>query len=121
LPEIVLAKLAGHALEPDQRGDSRGPQPAHQLVDGALAPAIRVLLAKPAQDLNAGQRAVFAQPALDQPRPRRRDRRSADPPRLNQCSGLARGDRRLVLDAPDAADGNIGGCGDGPLGHARCA
>src|SRR5262249_14227035 len=44
LAEVVLAELAGHALEPHQRGDDRGSQPAHELVDRALAAAIRLLV-----------------------------------------------------------------------------
>ncbi len=120
LPEIVLAELARHALESDQRGHGRRPQPAHQFVDGTLAAAILVLLAQPAEDLNARQRVIFPQPGLDPPRPWRGDRRSADPPGCDQGGGLARGDRGLVFDAPHAPDGDVGGRGDSSLGHVRC-
>src|SRR5438552_11824688 len=68
--EVVLAKLAGHAFEADERGYGHRPQPPDELVERALAAAIAVLLLQPAHDLPARQRAVLLQPTGDRLRRR---------------------------------------------------
>ena len=121
MPEVVLTEFPRHALEAHQRRDTRGPHSPHQFVDGTLAPTVAVLLAEPAQDLEAGQGALLAQLGRHLLRPAGRDRRPPDVPRLDQRGGLAGRHRDLALDPPDAPDRRIGPRTDGSVAHLCCA
>ncbi len=120
LTEIVLAELARHALEPDQRGDGRRPQPAHQFVDGALAAPYSCSSRSRRRISTPGSAWSSCSQVSTSPVHGRGDRRAADPPRRNQRGRLARGDRGLVLDAAHTAYGDVGRRGDRLLGHLRC-
>ncbi len=121
LAEVVLTELSRHAFEAHDRSDWHRPQPAHQLVHGALAPCVAMLLAEAPHDLPARQPAVLGQPALDGRRPRCGDRRTADPPLTHQALLPARRHRRFALDPTDALHGHPALAGYGDLGHSHCA
>jgi hypothetical protein len=98
VPEVVLAELAGDALEAHQRRTRHRPHPTHQLVDGALPTAVAVLIAEPTHDLG-----------------------SAHAPPTHEFRLFARGYRRLSLDPSDALDGHPGLGRHGRLDHPHCA